>query len=87
MLTVIAIRRRPLIMLTIVAVWVFVVSLVIPVGVMIPIWMVLAVFGVALFRMAITVTEVRMIGRMIIAILVAVGVAQARSEQEQSEDG
>lgn len=82
MLTVVAIRRRTLIMLPVIAVSMFVVSLVIPVGVMIPIRMVLAVFGIALFRMAITVTEVRMIGRMVIAILVAIGVAQARSEQE-----
>lgn len=84
MLTVIAAGRRTWIVLTVIPVGVFVVSLMIPVRTMIPIRMVRTPLGVALFRMAITVTEVRMVGRVVIAILVAVGVTKARNEQEQS---
>jgi len=77
MLTVVAIGMMVVMVILIAAV----ISLVIPTGVSIPIRMLLAVFAVALLRMAIAITEVRMVFRMVVAILGAIGVAQPRRKQ------
>ena len=87
MLIVVTVRRWPLVMLALVIVGMFVVSLVIPIRVMIPIRMLLAPFAVALFRMTIAVTEIRMVLGVIVTILIAIGAAQARSEQEKGSKG
>jgi hypothetical protein len=86
------IRWRTLVVLTVIAVGmmvviVAVVSLVIPAGMLIPIGMVLTPIGVALFWMPIAIAEVRMVIRMVVAILIAVRATQTRSEKEQSGEG
>jgi len=68
----------------IVVVFVAVISLMIPTGAAIPVRVVAAPVRVALFRMAVTIAEVRMIGWMVITILITISIAHARSQHEES---
>ena len=77
-------RWRHLIVMALVVVVMMV--MVIPGGGRIPIGMLLAPVIVALLRMTVAVAEIGMVGGMVVTVLGALGVAEARSQEEQGSE-
>ena len=75
--------RRNLIVVALVVVVMVVMVLVIPGGRCVPVGMLFAPVIVALLRMAVAVAEIGMVGGMVVAVLGALRIAEAWSQEEQ----